>query len=275
MKTLIDHHIHLGYGDFRKENRSTKYINTPLDSAYNNLLQYVGTPIKELRDGSDKEMLAFQLKAEAADLGIKLLCCGRGLVKKECYGRHLGYPLNNMDDLKGELNFLAEKGVDCFKVVQSGLVDMTGAPQVENSYFNDAELLYIREFANHCHIPVMVHVNFPNAIESIVDVGMDSIEHGYFITEELLKKMQKKGVAWTPTLAPFANTLVYDRWIKGWDRTVVKNIVATQRKMVKRGAELGVKILVGSDAGSSIVPHGSGTLDEHRLLQEIIGDSYE
>lgn len=274
MKNIYDHHIHLGYGNFRKKNRSDKYLGTPLDNAYNNLLEYTNTGITTLRDGGDKAMLAFQLRNEAESMGITLRSAGRALVKKDCYGIHLGEPLLTMDDLKKELDFLIKSGVDCVKVVQSGLVDLTGNPQEEYCSFNERELTYIRKTTKACGLPVMVHVNFPDAIRSVVEVGMDSIEHGYFITEDNLKLMAKNQVAWTPTLAPFANVLAYGTVIKGWSIEVVKSVLEQQKSMVKKGAALGVAILLGSDSGSSIVPHGSGTQDEYKLLTALVGESF-
>ena len=275
MEATFDHHMHLGYGNFRKQGRSDKYRGTELDNAYNNLLEYGDTAITRLRDGGDKQMVAFRLKDEAAAIGIELQTAGRALVKRGHYGKHLGFPVSTMDELRRELEFLAAQGVDWFKLVQSGLVDVTGAPQDETPSFNEEELRLIREFADACHIPVMVHVNFPAAIESVIDAGMDTIEHGYFMTEPLLLKMKAKNIVWTPTVAPFDNALTYDRWISGWQPEVVAAVAAQQKAMVVRAAALGVRLWAGSDAGSSIVPHGRGTADEHRILSALVGDEYQ
>lgn len=274
MNNIYDHHIHLGYNNFRKVNRSDKYADTALDNAYNNLLEYTGMGVTTVRDGGDKKMLAFQLREEAKSLGVILLSSGRALVKKDCYGIHLGEPLHTLDDLKRELDFLMESGVDCIKLVQSGLIDVTGRPQEVYCSFNEKELIYIREITKENGLPVMVHVNFAKPIRSVVEAGMDTVEHGYGITEDILKLMVKQHVAWTPTLAPFANVLTYGKTIPGWDRKIVKTVVEKQAAMVRKAAELGVEILLGSDSGSSIVPHGRGTRDEYELLTALAKDHF-
>lgn len=245
-----------------------------MDNAYNNLLEYRGRGVTSLRDGGDKEMLAFQLREEAKSMGIRLSAAGRALVKKGRYGIHLGKPLSTMDDLKRELDFLMESGVDCVKVIQSGLVEVTGKPQEIYGSFSEKELIYIRETTRKCGLPVMVHVNFADVIRSVVEVGMDSVEHGYFITEEILTLMAKHQVAWTPTLAPFANVLTYGKTISGWDQKIVKTVVEAQSAMVKKAAALKVPLLLGSDSGSSIVPHGRGSQDEYELLTALVGDHF-
>ena len=274
MKHLADCHVHLGYGNFRKEQRSDKYQGTDLDHAYNNLLQYKDAGVTFLRDGGDRNLKAFRLREDAAKLGITLKSPGRALVRQGCYGKNLGEAVATIDDLKRELEFLLASGVDLFKVVQSDLVEVNGATQNEVPYFSEAMLALIVETAHQNGLTVMVHVNFPGPIATVIDAGADTIEHGYFMTEDLLWAMKKKGIAWTPTLAPFDNALTYDVWIPGWKRELVANVVQNHKAMVKKAAEIGVTILAGSDGGTSICPHGRCSLDEHRILKELIGPKF-
>lgn len=266
---MQDYHVHIGYGNSRHQNRSEKYSNTIYDNGYNNLLQYEGSSITLLRDGGDKNMVAHGLRGEAQERNITLLSSGRALVKAGRYGKHLGLPIETSGELRRELEFLAAAEVDQFKLILSGLVDVTGAPQDEQPNFSEGELDVIRRFTLTEGKPLMVHVNFPRCIEMTIDAGVDTIEHGYFMTEPLLKKMKAKDIAWTPTLAPFANAITYGTWIEGWDRAIVDNVVANHRAMIRCAVNLGVRVLIGSDTGSSIVPHGRGTIDEHHLLQEL------
>ena len=113
MKHLADCHVHLGYGNFRKEQRSDKYQGTDLDHAYNNLLQYKDAGVTFLRDGGDRNLKAFRLREDAAKLGITLKSPGRALVRQGCYGKNLGEAVATIDDLKRELEFLLASGVDC------------------------------------------------------------------------------------------------------------------------------------------------------------------
>ncbi|MDO4542787.1 MAG: amidohydrolase family protein [Bacillota bacterium] len=273
MIATADHHIHLGFGDFRSRERSQKYIDTPLEAPYNNLLLYRDAGITYLRDGGDKDMLSLALRRNGADLGITVKSPGRALVKKDCYGRELGLPISTVDELKRELDFLLEQQVDHFKIVQSGLVAVNGRPQNQRRYFDDKMLGMIMDCAKENHLPVMVHVNFPEPIKTVVDAGVTTIEHGYFITEDLLLEMKKRNIAWTPTLSPFANAITYNTWISGWNKSIVAEVVTRHKAMVKKAVAIGVDVLLGSDAGGSICPHGRCTLDEYRLLSEILADT--
>src|SRR5439155_12884005 len=97
----------------------------------------------------------------------------------------------------------------------------------------------------------------PEGIEHSIEGGVNTVEHGFFITENQLAKMRDRGIAWVPTFAPVQ--LQIDRAADlGWDDTVVshlKRIIESHRRMLTLAHERGVAIVAGSDAGSCGVPH--------------------
>ncbi len=264
---MRDYHIHLGYGNFRLCDRDDKFDNEPLNNAYNNLLEYNDKGFTYLRDGGDKHMLAFSLKKEAKRLGIRLDSPGRALVKANCYGKQLGYGLADLTALKAELDFLLENKVDLIKVIFTGLVNCTDGKQQLPPLFDRQEQNYIRDFSRETGLPIMVHVNGPEGIEAAIEMGAATIEHGYFMDDANLARMKERGTVWVPTVAPFGNAVLYDRWIPGWNKDLVKQIYEDHMKTITKAFRMGVYILPGSDAGSSIVPHGSGSFDEHKFLK--------
>jgi imidazolonepropionase-like amidohydrolase len=97
-----------------------------------------------------------------------------------------------------------------------------------------------------------------------VAAGVDSIEHGYFMTRDILGRMADKGIAWVPTFSP-----VHFQWAfpqhAGWDQATVANlsrILDDHAEQVALAHDLGVPIIAGSDAGSPGVDHGGGLIDE-------------
>ncbi len=265
---MRDYHIHLGYGNFRLQDRDDKFENEALNNAYNNLLQYRDHGFTYLRDGGDKYMVAFTLKEEAQKLGIRLDSPGPALVKANCYGKLLGFGLDDLEDLKAELDFLLAKKADLLKVIMTGLVNCTDGKQELPPFFDKQERNYIRDFSRETGLPIMVHTNGKEGIKAAIEMGATTIEHGYFMDDDCLQIMKERGTVWVPTIAPFGNAVRYDRWIPGWDKTLVQQIFEQHMKTVEKALLLGVHVLPGSDAGSSIVPHGSGSFDEDRFLKE-------
>ena len=78
-----------------------------------------------------------------------------------------------------------------------------------------------------------------------------------------LSLLAERGTAWFPTFAPVGNLLGCGRFP---DEEIQKNL-DMQMKNVKKSAQIGAHIGLGSDAGAYLVPHGTGTRDEYQYLR--------
>lgn len=89
---------------------------------------------------------------------------------------------------------------------------------------------------------VAAHAMASDGIASALLAGVDSIEHGVGLTEELMDQMVAKGVYWVPTAA----VLVHVAPGRGgnWPR-----MVDTERAAFGKAVKKGVKIAFGTDAG--------------------------
>ena len=56
------------------------------------------------------------------------------------------------------------------------------------------ELTSVVEEAHREHLKVAVHASDTTSIQTAIDAGADSIEHGNAATDEQLKKMREKGI---------------------------------------------------------------------------------
>ena len=57
------------------------------------------------------------------------------------------------------------------------------------------------------NLKVMVHANGNEAVKMAIDADADTIEHGYLLDKQTLKKLIGSSTAWVPTLAPLGNIL--------------------------------------------------------------------
>lgn len=78
---------------------------------------------------------------------------------------------------------------------------------------------------------IMVHVSGP-LVGPLVELGVDSIEHGPLADEAVLRAMAERGTLWTPTVATIAT---YVGALPQW------------RESIPRAVALGVPVLAGSD----------------------------
>jgi imidazolonepropionase-like amidohydrolase len=106
-----------------------------------------------------------------------------------------------------------------------------------------------RKVAAHCH-------GGPG-VKAALEAGVDTFEHGRFLSNELLDQMAEREVYLVPTLSPEARRVQADdpprdlatrRWYK----------MATDAMYdtVNRASSRGVRVVAGSDAGMPYVYHG-------------------
>jgi imidazolonepropionase-like amidohydrolase len=143
-------------------------------------------------------------------------------------------------------------GADVIKVCASGgvlsLGDDLGASQL-----TDGELAAIVDEAHRLGRKVAAHAHPDAAARAAVRAGVDSIEHGSFLTEETLALMKAKGTYLVPTL-------LAGEWVIGKADKLPPEIAAKARAAVaarsdafRRALKSGVRIAFGTDA--AVAPH--------------------
>jgi imidazolonepropionase-like amidohydrolase len=144
-------------------------------------------------------------------------------------------------------------GADVIKICASGGV-LSEADPVDVPQLTTAELEAIVSEAHAWKRKVAAHAHGDYAARLAVEAGVDSIEHGSFLTEQTLKLMKSKGTYLVPTrMAVF--------WVNKQASTYPPQIAAKARaayaaanNSFKLAVKLGVPIAFGTDAG--VYPHG-------------------
>jgi imidazolonepropionase-like amidohydrolase len=110
--------------------------------------------------------------------------------------------------------------------------------------FTPAEAAAIVDEAHRLGVKVSAHANGWDGIDAALRAGVDSIEHGQGITDDLAARMVAQRVAWCPTMMAYqyaAQKLAPDP--RGW-------MVPLHKAAVARAWRRGVRIVFGTDAGA-------------------------
>jgi imidazolonepropionase-like amidohydrolase len=156
-------------------------------------------------------------------------------------------------------------GADVIKIAASGGV-LSEADPVDVPQLTLEEMTAIVSEAHKWKRKVAAHCHGDAAARLAIEAGVDSIEHGSFLTEDTLKLMRAKGVYLVPT-----RTAVY--WVNKQADTYPPKIAAKARaaaaahgNMFKAALRIGVPIAFGTDAG--VYPHGMNAM-EFGLMSEL------
>jgi imidazolonepropionase-like amidohydrolase len=110
---------------------------------------------------------------------------------------------------------------------------------------------------------VAVHALGTEGIRNAVAAGVDTVEHGVFLTEDIVESMARQGTVLCPT------TAVYRRMADGqapaYAVEKAAEVVAAHRASVSMALEAGIEVIAGTDAGAPGMPHPS-LVDEIEVL---------
>ncbi|MGB6604804.1 MAG: amidohydrolase family protein, partial [Steroidobacteraceae bacterium] len=149
-------------------------------------------------------------------------------------------------------------GADVIKIAASGGV-LSESDPVDVPQLTLEEMRAIVSEAHTWKRKVAAHCHGDAAARLAIEAGVDSIEHGSFLTEDTLRLMKAKGVYLVPTRMTV-------NWVLKEADTYPPKIAAKARAaaaahgtMFKAALRIGVKIAFGTDAG--VYPHGMNAIE--------------
>jgi imidazolonepropionase-like amidohydrolase len=112
-------------------------------------------------------------------------------------------------------------------------------------HYSVDEIRVAVEEAHHAGVPVSVHVFGGEAADNAIEAGVDSIEHGFFLTDAQLKRLHDKGIVLVSTDFPRAHLDVI-----GTSGGILPPPEVLAPKIIdrlRRAHRLGVRLVFGSD----------------------------
>ena len=160
-----------------------------------------------------------------------------------------------------------QDGADLIKITATGGV-LSVAKSGQNPQFMTDELEAIVETAKDYGMTVAVHAHGKVGMKRAIEAGVDSIEHGTYMDDEIRTLMKKHGTYYVPTI--LAGKFVADKAkIDGFFPELVRPKAAAIGPLIQNTFEkahkAGVKIAFGTDSGVSA--HGDNA-QEFSLMVE-------
>lgn len=145
---------------------------------------------------------------------------------------------------------------------------MSLAASGQNPQFTDEELRAIVATAKDYNMAVAVHAHGAEGMKRAVLAGVDSIEHGTFMTDEVMTLMKERGTYWVPTIVAgdFVATKAQE---PGYFPEIVRAKAAAIGPVIRatfaKAHANGVKIAFGTDTGVS--PHGENAREFELMVE--------
>ena len=164
--------------------------------------------------------------------------------------------VNGVEDAYKGVRARYKEGADLIKITATGGV-LSFAASGDNAQFTIEEIEAIVAAASDYGFRVAAHAHGAEGIRRAVVGGVHSIEHGTYMTEEIMRLMKERGTAYVPTLAAaqfVADQSKVDGYFPEIVRVKAAAIGPAARATFASAYRSGVRIVFGTDTGVS--PHG-------------------
>jgi imidazolonepropionase-like amidohydrolase len=168
---------------------------------------------------------------------------------------------NGPDECRQAVRQRYKENSDLVKITASGGV-LSVAKSGENPQFTEEEMRAIVETAKDYGFKVAAHCHGAEAMKRAVKAGVNSIEHGTYMDDEVMQLMKQHGTYYVPTIT--AGKAVGDSAkIPGYYPELVRPKALAIGPKIQgtfgRAYKAGVKIAFGTDAG--VYAHGKNWLE--------------
>ncbi|MBF0449216.1 MAG: amidohydrolase family protein [Candidatus Magnetomorum sp.] len=262
---LIDAHVHLSMSGTLDLNRRQSQLKMDFHDAQQLIVHHLNTyhasGISDVRDGGDHCGHTHRFKQTKKHC-VQIHSPGVGWHREGRYGSFVGKGIPENEKCLHHIKTFQD--IDHIKIILSGMNSLKTFGKQTPEQFSRKDMSAICQWAYKNNTPVMVHANGEHPVHIAIESGCSSIEHGYFMGSENLKKMADQQIFWTPTLIPMYTLSEY------LDNPTEKDIALRtfddQCKQLINAKTLGVPVVCGSDAGSYGVDHGKSLFDELQLF---------
>ena len=275
MPGLMDMHVHFGQEYRSKSERPVKIEReTSAILANKHALTTLKSGFTTVRQVGDSGLIAISLRNlinSGEVVGPRIFTSGKSIATT---GGHAD-PTNGKDSDSYEYP-VAEDGVingpyDAYTAVRQRYKDgadgikltVTGgvlsvAKSGDNPQFTEEEVIAVVNAAKDYGMWVAVHAHGSEGMKRAVIAGVNSVEHGTFMTEEVMDLMVNKGTYYVPTIS--AGEFVAEKAkINNYFPEIVRPKAASVGPQIgntfNKAYRRGVKIAFGTDAG--VQPHGT------------------
>jgi imidazolonepropionase-like amidohydrolase len=206
------------------------------------------------RDGADIALRDAQIAGIVS--GPRIVACNLAICMTGGHGAWIGRETDGPDDMRKAVREQLRAGADCIKLIATGGV-MTPGVQPGSQQLADVELRAGVEEAHKAGRKVAAHAHGSDGIKAAVLAGVDSIEHGSFMTDEIIDLMKERGTFFSATLCSAQGFVdAPANSVADWAMAKAAQVRVALDGSFRAAYAAGVRLVLGTDAGTPFNRHG-------------------
>ena len=268
---FMDMHVHLAQEYVPKAERRSKiepeYRALFAANAASKTLMAGFTSVRNLGDGGMETISLRDAIKEGLVIGPRIFTSGKTIATTGGHGDPTnGMPKDNYSppspeegvidspgDAKKAVRQRYKDGADGIKITATGGV-LSVAKSGENPQFTDEELNSIVATANDYGLWTAAHAHGKEGMKRAVIAGINSIEHGTYMDQEVMDLMKSKGTYYVPTIMAgdwVAEKAKIPNFFPALVKPKAEKIGPQIQSTFAKAYKAGVKIAFGTDSGVS------------------------
>lgn len=266
---MIDSHVHIGF-EFGPNQRINAFTESAVDTAFAAAdfgMKTLDAGFTTVQDVGGTNEAIFGLRdaiKKGHVAGPRIRASGQAISVTGGHGDVNGYSAGVMkmmtgtnicdgaDDCRRAVRQQVKEGADLIKITATGGVLSNTAAGLEQQFSNE-ELSAIVEAAHAMGRKVTAHAHGKGGIDSALNAGVDSIEHGTFIDAESIALFKEKDAILVPTVLAGATVTGWSDqpWLPEASRQKAAIAGPMVLDMLRSAHDGGVNIAFGTDTGVS------------------------
>jgi imidazolonepropionase-like amidohydrolase len=184
------------------------------------------------------------------------------------HGWQMGREADGPDEVMKAAREQIKAGADVVKFMATGGV-MTPGVEPGSEQFTEEELRAGIQEAHKVGRKTATHAMGTQGILNALRAGIDSIEHGVFLDEETISLMVNRDVPLVPTISALYH--IESKGVEAGipvfavDKTI--RLKPSHLESVRMAREAGVRVAMGTDAGTPFNVHGENLGELQRLVE--------
>lgn len=260
MPGLINCHTHVGILPTADNDLVLRYPQSQrVVFILKHLVQLLASGVTTIRDlgcydNVDLEIRDFIRNGQV--LGPDMYAAGPMLTMTGGHAHTVGVEVDGVDECRKETRRRLKSGVDVVKVMATGGV-LTKGVEPGSAQLTLEEMTVVCEEAHKAGRRVAAHAQGNGGIRNALKAGVDSIEHGFYLDQQLVDEMAARGTWYVPTFcAPWFMAEKGEQL--GLAQEFIDKVTASQdahAASFSMALKSGVKIVCGTDAGTPFNGH--------------------
>jgi imidazolonepropionase-like amidohydrolase len=200
--------------------------------------------------------------------GPRVMASGKLICMTGGHGWPMGREADGPDDVRRAVREQIKAGADQIKFMATGGV-LTPSVEPGCAQLTFEEMKAGIEEAQRAGKKTATHAMGSQGISDALHAGIDSIEHGIYLTDESIAFMKENHVFYIPTIAALFH--IGEKGtaagIPSWAVEKNKVVAPHHRKSLEKAHAAGVAIAMGTDAGTPFNHHGCNLMEIPLLVR--------